>query len=244
MPVTGLSWISAGWSPRPAATCRSRALWQVFSTASGYQRYSGAALSSRIRSGARNQSMSAAASRQKPVGSAMLRSYADRYAPMPHAGPEAPAGTTAGRGRCAGRAARVAERPPDDRFVAFVRRGAEPARTDQRLSTVAGRMNPGRPGKQPPSWWSDDRRRGDPATGRAGGRRYADPPADPGSVAGDPVPGRHDPLGLLQVGDTHPGQEERRHQVRAAGAAPHPAQLPLPGSAGRAGGRARRGRPR
>ena len=37
-PVTGESQINAVRSPWPAATCRSSALWQVFSSPSGYQR--------------------------------------------------------------------------------------------------------------------------------------------------------------------------------------------------------------
>jgi len=48
-----------------------------------------------------------------------------------------------------------------------------------------------------------------------------DPPDDATS-GGQPVPGVHDPLGLLQVGDAQSGQEERGDQVRATGAAPYP----------------------
>ncbi|SIM38512.1 Uncharacterised protein [Mycobacteroides abscessus subsp. abscessus] len=72
VPVTGESCRIATWSPRPSRTCRSTALKQVFSVASGNQRYSGAAESSRARVGACSQSISCAARSQKPSGSSRL----------------------------------------------------------------------------------------------------------------------------------------------------------------------------
>jgi hypothetical protein len=76
VPVTGLTWISAACSPRPASTCRSSALKHVFSRASGNQRYSGAALSSRATVGDEVHVIASAAGSQKPSGSAMLRACA------------------------------------------------------------------------------------------------------------------------------------------------------------------------
>jgi hypothetical protein len=68
--VMALSQTPAGGSPRPAATWRSSALWHVSTTPPGNQRTNGAPLASHTRAKGRNQSIAAAASAQKPSGSA------------------------------------------------------------------------------------------------------------------------------------------------------------------------------
>src|SRR3546814_12980929 len=58
-------------SPRPAATWRSTALWQVFNSPPANQRQKGLSESSSTRSHVRVQSISPAAAAQNPSGSFM-----------------------------------------------------------------------------------------------------------------------------------------------------------------------------
>ena len=76
VPVTGLSWMSAGCSPRPSRTCRSSALKQVLSVAPVNQRWSGGLELSRIVDGGVIHSICSAASRQKASGSSRDCAYA------------------------------------------------------------------------------------------------------------------------------------------------------------------------
>ncbi len=70
-----LSQISAVRAPCPAATWRSRQLWQVFSAASGNQRPNGPDAGSNARTGARSHSSPAAARSHAVSGSAIQAAY-------------------------------------------------------------------------------------------------------------------------------------------------------------------------